>query len=179
MNQKLKFLRETLELTEKEISSFLNISSYKYISFEKTAVEIPCDMLILLSRIYGVDIKLLIDSGYNNQDLLTELTKQDIVEKSKEDILEHLQQNLFHNNDIKVTYRSIRKVKTDIQNSIVNSIIAMIKNSDMSLLDFAISIDIDKQSLDSIISKKRFIELGELIKISKKFKVSINDIVNG
>lgn len=38
MNQKLKFLRETLELTEKEISAFLNISSYKYISFEKTAV---------------------------------------------------------------------------------------------------------------------------------------------
>ena len=55
----------------------------------------------------------------------------------------------------------------------------MIKNNGMSLHDFAIAIDTDKQSLDSILSKKRFIELDELIKVSERFKVSINDIVNG
>ena len=171
MNQKLKFLRETLGLTEKEISAFLNISSYKYISFEKTAVEVPCDMLILLSRIYGIDIELFLNNHYSNQDLLTELTK--------EDILEHLRQNLFHNNDTKVTYRSIRKIKTDIQNNIIKFITALIKNDGMSLHDFATAIDSDKQNLDSILSKKRFIELDELIKVSEKFEVSINNIVNG
>lgn len=179
MNQKLKFLRETLGLTEKEISAFLNISSYKYISFEKTAVEVPCDMVILLSRIYSVNIKLFLDNRYSNQDLLTELIKQNIIEKNKEDILDHLRKNLFHNDDIKITYRSIRKVKTDIQNNIINFITAMIKNNGMSLHDFAVAIDSDKQSLDSILSKKRFIEFDELIKVSERFKVSINDIVNG
>lgn len=179
MNQKLKFLRETLGLTEKEISAFLNISSYKYISFEKTAVEVPCDMVILLSRIYSIDINLFFDNHYSNQDLLTELIKQNIVEKNKEDILDHLRQNLFRNKDTKVTYRSIRKIKTDIQNNIIKFITALIKNNGMSLHDFAITIDVDKQSLDSILSKKRFIELDELMKVSERFKVSINDIVNG
>lgn len=179
MNQKLKFLRETLGLTEKEISAFLNISSYKYISFEKTAVEIPCDILILLSIIYDIDIKLFLDSHCNNQDLLTELSKQNIIEKGKEEILDHLRKNLFHNNNTKVTYRSIRKVKTNIQNNIIKFITALIKNNGMSLHDFAIAIDTEKQSLDSVLSNKRFIELDELTKISEKFKVSINDIVKG
>lgn len=49
----------------------------------------------------------------------------------------------------------------------------------MSLIDFAKYINIDKQNLESIISKKRFIELDELIGISEKFKISVNDIING
>ena len=48
----------------------------------------------------------------------------------------------------------------------------------MSLIDFSKHIDIDNQSLDSILSKKRFIELYELMKISEKFKISVNDIIN-
>ena len=104
MNQKMKFLRETLGLTEKEISSFLNISSYKYTSFEKTAADIPCDILILLSRIYGVNIELLIDSKFNNQDLLSELEKQGLIEEK--DAIEKLKLNLLQSN----TKMTIRKI---------------------------------------------------------------------
>lgn len=178
MNQKLKFLRETLGLTEKEISSFLNISSYKYVSFEKTATDIPCDILILLSRIYGINIELLLDSKFNDQDLLSELNRQEIISEDKSVILEKFRQNLFQNIDTKITYRSIRKVKNDLQQNTINFINKLIKNSRMSLMDFSNYIDIDKQSLDSILSKKRFIELDELIGISEKFKISVNDIIN-
>lgn len=178
MNHKIKFLRETLGLTEKEISSFLNISSYKYISFEKTATDIPCDILILLSRIYAINLELLLYSKYNDEDLLSELNRQEIISEDKSVILEKLKQNLFQNIDTKITYRSIRKVKNDFQQNIINSINKLIKNSRMSLMDFSNYIDIDKQSLDSIILKKRFIELYELMKISKKLKISVNDIIN-
>lgn len=176
MNHKIKFLRETLGLTEKEISSFLNISSYKYISFEKTAADIPCDILILLSRIYGINIELLLDSKFNDQDLLYELERQGLIEEKN--ILDRLRLNLLQDNNIKITYRSIRKIKNDFQQNIINFINDLIKNSGMSLIDFAKYIDIDKQSLDSILSKKRFIELDELIGISEKFKISVNDIIN-
>ena len=97
MNQKIKFLRETLGLTEKEISSFLNISSYKYTSFEKAMTIIPCDILILLSKIYGINIELLLDSKYNNEDLFSELKRQEIFFEDKSVILEKLRQNLFQN----------------------------------------------------------------------------------
>ena len=171
MNQKIKFLRETLGLTEKEISSFLNISSYKYTSFEKAMTIIPCDILI-------INIELLLDSKYNNEDLFSELKRQEIFFEDKSVILEKLRQNLFQNIDTKITYRSIRKVKNDFQQNIINSINKLIKSSRMSLIDFSKHIDIDNQSLDSILSKKRFIELYELMKISEKFKISVNDIIN-
>lgn len=178
MNYKIKFLRETLGLTEKEISSFLNISSYKYISFEKTATDIPCDILILLSRIYAINLELLLDSKYNDEDLLSELNRQEIISEDKSVILEKLRQNLFQNIDTKITYRSIRKIKNDFQQNIINFINSLIKNSRMSLIDFSNYIDIDNQSLDSILSKKRFIELYELLKISERLKISVNDIIN-
>lgn len=176
MNQKIKFLRETLGLTEKEISSFLNISSYKYVSFEKTATDIPCDILILLSKIYGINIELLLNSKFGTQDLLSELERQGLIEEKN--ILDRLTQNLLQNNDTKITYRSIRKVKNGFQENIINSINTFIRDSGKSLFDFAKYIDIDKQNLDSILSKKRFIELDELIGISEKFKISVNDIIN-
>lgn len=176
MNQKIKFLRETLGLTEKEISSFLNISSYKYSSFEKVAMAIPCDILILLSRIYGINIELLIDSKFNNQNLLSELEKQGLVEEKN--ILEKLKLNLLQSNN-KMTYRSVKKVKNNYQENIIHSLKKFIYNSRMSLIDFAKYIDMNSQNLDSILQKKRFIELDELIGISEKFNISVNDIIGG
>ncbi|WP_297142005.1 hypothetical protein [uncultured Eubacterium sp.] len=176
MNQKIKFLRETLGLTEKEISSFLNISSYKYTSFEKTAADIPCDILILLSRIYGVNIELLIDSKFNNQDLLSELEKQGLIEEK--DAIEKLKLNLLQSNT-KMTYRSIKKVKNDYQENIIHSLKKIIYNSRMSLIEFSKYVNMNSQNLDSILQKKRFIELNELISISEKFKISVNDIIDG
>ncbi len=176
MNQKIKILREKLGLTEKEISSFLNISSYKYISFEKAMTIIPCDILILLSKIYSINIEMLIDSKYDNQDLLSELESQGII--GEKNILEKLKHNLFQDNT-KLTYHSIRKVKTNYQENIICFINKLIYKSGMNLIDFAKYIDIDDQNLESILHKKRFIELNELIGISEKFKIPVNDIING
>lgn len=175
MNQKIKFLREALGLTEKEISSFLNISSYKYSSFEKAPTDIPCDILILLSRIYAVNIEFLLNSKFDNQDLLSELKKQGLTEE--ENILDRLRQNLLQNNT-KMTYSSIRNVKNGFQQNIINFINNFIENNGISVIDFAKSVDIDKQSLKSILLKNRFIELDELKSISEKLNVSVSDIIN-
>jgi transcriptional regulator with XRE-family HTH domain len=174
MNQKIKFLRETLGLTEKEISSFLNISSYKYASFEKAMTIIPCDILILLSRIYGINIKLLIDSKFSNQDLLFELESQGII--GEKNTLEKLKQNLLQDN-IKLTYRSVKKIKINYQDNIIYFLKALIYDSGKSVIEFSKYVNINSQNLDSILQKKRFIELNELISISEKFRISVNDII--
>ena len=174
MNQKIKFLRETLGLTEKEISSFLNISSYKYASFEKAMTIIPCDILILLSKIYGINIKLLIDSKIGKQDLLFELESQGII--GEKNILEKLKQNLLQDN-IKLTYRSVKKIKTNYQDNIIQFLKTLIYDSGKSTIEFSKYVNMNSQSLNSILQKKRFIELNELINISEKFKVSVNDII--
>ena len=174
MNQKIKFLRETLGLTEKEISSFLNISSYKYTSFEKAMTIIPCDILILISKIYGINIELLIDSKFDNQDLLFELKSQGII--GGKNILDKLKQNLLQDN-IKLTYRSVKKIKTNYQDNIIQFLKTLIYDSGKSTIEFSKYVNMNSQSLNSILQKKRFIELNELINISEKFKVSVNDII--
>lgn len=174
MNQKIKFLRETLGLTEKEISSFLNISSYKYTSFEKAMTIIPCDILILLSKIYGINIELLIDSKFDNQDLLSELKSQGII--GEKNILEKLKRNLLQDN-IKLTYRSVKKIKTNYQDNIIHFLKTQIYDSGKSVIEFSKYVNMNSQNLNSILQKKRFIELNELISISEKFKISVNDII--
>lgn len=176
MNQKIKFLRETLGLTEKEISSFLNISSYKYTSFEKAMTIIPCDILILLSKIYGINIELLIDSKFDNQDLLSELKSQGII--GEKNILEKLKRNLLQDN-IKLTYRSVKKIKTNYQDNIIHFLKTLIYDSEKSVIEFSKYVNMNSQNLNSILQKKRFIELNELISISEKFKISVNDIIDG
>lgn len=176
MNQKIKFLRETLGLTEKEISSFLNISSYKYTSFEKAMTIIPCDILILISKIYGINIELLIDSKFDNQDLLFELKSQGII--GGKNILDKLKQNLLQDN-IKLTYRSVKKIKTNYQDNIIHFLKTLIYDSGKSVFEFSRYVNMNSQNLNSILQKKRFIELNELISISEKFKISVNDIIGG
>lgn len=176
MNQKIKFLRETLGLTEKEISTFLNISSYKYVSFEKTTVVIPCDILILLSRIYGISLDLLFDNKFDNQDLLSKLEEQNLI--GEKNILEKLKRNLLQSNT-KITYRSVKKVKNNYQENIINYLKMLIYSSGLNRFEFAKQIDMNSESLDLILQKKRFIELDEIISISKKFKISVNDIIGG
>ena len=107
---------------------------------------------------------------------MSELEKQGLIEEK--DAIEKLKLNLLQSNT-KMTYRSIKKVKNDYQENIIHSLKKIIYNSRMSLIDFAKYIDMNSQILDSILQKKRFIELDELIGISEKFKISVNDIIDG
>lgn len=177
MNERIKFLRETLGLTEKEISSFLNISSYKYISFEKTVSEIPCDILILLARIYGLNINSFFDSKYDEHNFLLELEQQGLLSKNKSTVLKILKKNLSQDYNNKISYHTIRKERDNLQQNIINNINKLMRDCRMSLLDFSNYINIDSHSLSSILSKKRFIKLDELKEISKRFKISISDLI--
>lgn len=178
MNQKIKFLREVLNLTTKEISAFLNVSTYKYASFEKEGTAIPCDILLLLSRIYKIDIYALIDDNISSDDLLPYLKEQGLI-GSDTDTLNKLKHNLFSDNDnAKINYHSIKKIRYRIQQNIIDFISAMLENSDMSLTDFAHSIRMDERKLNSLLTQKRFIELDELVTLSEISSTPICDIIN-
>ncbi len=178
MNQKIKFIRQTLNLSERDISSFLNISSYKYTFLEKADVNISCDFLLLISRVYGIRMQLLTDIGYNNHDLLTELEKQDFLQINKESLLNKLKQNLLQNTADKITYNSIKRVKKSIQQKIIDSILSVIEENNMSVRDFSLMVNMDKENIEAILSKKRFIETEEFIKVTNLCKIDIDSIVN-
>lgn len=181
MNQKIRFLRELLNLTETEVSTLLNISSYKYISYEKNDTSIPFDVLLLISKIYGITIERLLNISCNKQELLFELNNHGFINlNDKEKTLKKIKLNLFSNEHIKVNYHSIRKVKNTFQCNIINSIKSLCneKNYD-DLQTFALSCELDLYSLKSIVSGKKFIGLFEILKISEHTKIPIDNIING
>lgn len=177
MNQKIKFIREKLGLTEKEVSAFLNISSYKYAVFEKTGTDIPCEFILLLAKLYGIKAEMIIDSKYTNEDLLDEINKKNLLDNSKQRLNDILKFNLLENETIMLSYRSIKKVKSIIQQNIINKLLLIIKENSLSKHDLAIILGMNIEALESVLLKKRFISTSELINVSNEFNISVSDMM--
>lgn len=177
MNSKIKYIRETLNLTEKDVSTFLNISSYKYVMYEKTGIEVPCEIILLLSKLYKISPEMLIEHNVPNDDILLQLHRNNLTNIPKEQILLLLKQNLFNCSETNLSYRSVNKVKKDFQNNIIKFILSTMETNNLSQLDFSSIIDVSPSDLNSVISKKRFISLEELIKTSQKFNISLMEII--
>lgn len=177
MNQKIKFIREKLGITEKEVSAFLNISSYKYAVFEKTGTDIPCEFILLLAKLYGIKAEIIIDSKYTNEDLLYEISNNNLLDNSKERLNDILKYNLFGNETTLLSYRSIKKVKSIIQQDIINKLLLIIKENNFSKNDLAVVLGMNIETLESVLSGKRFILTSELINISNEFNISVSDMM--
>lgn len=177
MNQKLKFIREKLNLTEKEVSAFLNISSYKYAVFEKAGTNIPCESILLLAKLYGIKAEMIIKSKYTNEDLLYEISNNNLLDNSKERLNGILKYNLLGNETALLSYRSIKKVKTTIQQNIINRLLLIIKENNFSKHDLAVVLGMNIETLESILLGRRFTSTSELINISNKFNVSVSDMI--
>lgn len=177
MNQKLKFIREKLNLTEKEVSAFLNISSYKYAVLEKAGTNIPCESILLLAKLYGIKAEMIIKSKYTNEDLLYEISNNNLLDNSKERLNGILKYNLLGNETALLSYRSIKKVKSTIQQNIINRLLLIIKENNFSKHDLAVVLGMNVETLESILSGRRFTSTSELINISNKFNVSVSDMI--
>ena len=56
MYKRIRDLREDRDLTQKELSAALNCSQQVYSNYELGQRDIPTDILIRLSRFYGVSV---------------------------------------------------------------------------------------------------------------------------
>ena len=71
MHNKIKAIRIHLGLTYTQVSSLINISSYKYKRYENGTIELSSDILILLSLMYGVSLDHLIFSKFTVNEILS------------------------------------------------------------------------------------------------------------
>ena len=56
MYRRIRDLREDKDLTQKELSKILNCSQQVYSNYELGQRDIPTDILIALSKFYGVSV---------------------------------------------------------------------------------------------------------------------------
>lgn len=177
MNQKIKFIRQKLNLSEKDISSLLNISSYKYSSYEKNDIPLPCEILFLLSKIYGINISLFVYDFFNEDDLSFELERLGLTNTiSKTEILKKIHFNLFSDSNTKSNYRSIRKIKHSFQCATASCIKESLRSYNLTQQHLAVSCNLDEIELNYILSSKKFITLSELIKITEFLQIPIDNI---
>lgn len=177
MNKKIKLLRETVGLTETDISRFLNISSYKYTAFENNKTNIPLEILALLSIMYSIPIDIIIDKKYTKSDLLIFLESHSLLHLPKDKIIKSITQNLIGFEGKKISYKDISSLKKKMQQNAINNINKIIEENNITTIIFANRTNIKCDSLKSILLKKRFLTTNEILKISKEFSTSTSDIL--
>ncbi|MBQ6265334.1 MAG: helix-turn-helix transcriptional regulator [Clostridia bacterium] len=120
MHNKIKAIRIHLGLTYTQVSSLINISSYKYKRYENGTIELSSDILILLSLMYGVSLDHLIFSKFTVNEILS---SPSINCLKKLDLSKRL--NSIENNIIaycsfdcsNINYRVIRNILLEYTNS--------------------------------------------------------------
>lgn len=120
---------------------------------------------------------MIIKSKYTNEDLLYEISNNNLLDNSKERLNGILKYNLLGNETALLSYRSIKKVKTTIQQNIINRLLLIIKENNFSKHDLAVVLGMNIETLESILSGRRFTSTSELINISNKFNVSVSDMI--
>jgi len=131
----------------------------------------------LLAKLYGIKAEMIIKSKYTNEDLLYEISNNNLLDNSKERLNGILKYNLLGNETALLSYRSIKKVKTTIQQNIINRLLLIIKENNFSKHDLAVVLGMNIETLESILSGRRFTSTSELINISNKFNVSVSDMI--
>lgn len=110
MANNLLLLRQYSKATPKQLSRLLNISVHTYYYYEKGRMDIPYEIIMLLSLIYRIPAEYVSHDGLEaNEDVLDAvrvLAQLDDAERYKRMIC-----NLMQSNQSQITYRQVRKIK--------------------------------------------------------------------
>lgn len=110
MANNLLLLRQYSKATPKQLSRLLNISVHTYYYYEKGRMDIPYEIIMLLSLIYRIPAEYVSQDGLEaNEDVLDAvrvLAQLDDPERYKRMIC-----NLMQSNQSTITYRQVRQIK--------------------------------------------------------------------
>ena len=179
MNIKLKELRIYLKLTETQISSLLNISSYKYKRFEKGELPIPVEIILLLSIMYNIPLDYIICDKYDISDLIKTLIKNNSsLEENTTSV------KIIENNVIKNPYSTGTIINQKLIKSILcfyienfsNNLITLRKSQNLEIQKIADKLRVDLEHYSALEKGISWPNIFELLKIADGFKVCPQDL---
>ena len=177
MNNKIKEVRLALELTEPEVSSLLNISSYKYKRFESNLFDIDTESLLLLSVAYGISMDYLISDLYTIEDIFRLQSMTELC-KIKEKVLEKIDLNLckaYNMNIEKSSYRTRRILVKKATIVFSKNLSKNRRENKMTVAEVAKRIGTDEKSYLCFENAKSVPIPMQLLLLSEIFKVTIQD----
>lgn len=179
MNIKLRELRVYLKLSETQISSFLNISSYKYKRFEKGELPVPVEIILLLSIMYNIPFDYIIYDKYDISDLIKTLIKNNTLSKESATPLKILENNILkhpYSTGTVINQKMIKSILCFYIENFSNNLIILRKNKNLEIQKVADKLSIDLEHYSILEKGASWPNVFDVLKIAGYFNVRPQDL---
>lgn len=179
MHSKIKEIRMRLGLSESQISSLLNISSYKYRRFEDGALTLTVEVLVLLSIMYDIPIDLLVFDKFNTDVIFEETSIKNILDFSEKERISILESNLCKYcsfNCISTNYRVVKNIIAQFLNKFSKRLYNLRCSKTFEVSEIASLLHIDVKRYLDLERGEVWPTVFELIAIVAVYDKPINDI---
>lgn len=179
MNIKLRELRIYLKLTETQISSLLNISSYKYKRFEKGELPIPVEIILLLSIMYNIPFDYIICDKYDISDLIKTLIKNNSSLEENTTPVKIIETNIIKNpysTGTIINQKLIKSILCFYIENFSNNLITLRKSQNLEIQKIADKLRVDLEHYSALEKGVSWPNVFELLKIASGFNVHPQDL---
>ena len=180
MHNKIKEIRMRLGLSEAQVSSLLNISSYKYRRYEDVSLTISVEVFVLLSIMYDVSIDFLVFDKFSINVILKEESVVKFLNVSPKERLAILESNMCKYctfNCVSINFRVVKNIIKRFLNNFSNNLYELrcLKSCEISEISSLLNIEVERYIL--LENGKAWPTVYELIEIGSVFSKSINDVL--
>lgn len=179
MYKKIKLLREHFGLSESQISSLLNISSYKYKRFENGTLEIPIIIIVLLAIMYDLSIDELVFDRYSLSDILDSKSTEHFLRCSSEENFLRLEKNICEYcsaENCVLNYRTIKNVQNALNEKFSKNLFNIRTIKKLEILEISRLLNVSVEYYTNIEQGKFWPKIHEVIKLSQILLISIDEM---
>lgn len=179
--EKIKAVRVFLGVTELQVSSTINVNSYKYKRSEGNDDYISTEMLILLSIIYKLPFEQLWLVDYSVEDILKSDYLYSLRKLEPEQIVEHFKDNLcsyFPKKRRKANYGTIKLILKKEMKLLGANIKEIRENQKIQMTEAASFLGVDESIYKSFESGSVFPSPLQILCLTDKFNISITKLIN-
>lgn len=180
MHSKIKEIRMRLGLSEAQVSSLLNISSYKYRRYEDGSLTISVEVFALLSIMYDVSIDLLVFDKFNVNVIFKEESILKLLSVSKKERTAILESNMCKYctfNCSSINYRVVKNIIVRFLNNFSKNLYELRCMNLFEVSEVSSLLNIEVERYIHLENGKSWPTVYELIEIVSAFSKSINEIL--
>lgn len=179
MHNKIKEIRLRLGLSETQVSSLLNISSYKYKRYEDGSLTISVEVLVLLSIMYDVSIDFLIFDRFNVNIIFKEESIVKLLSVSNKERIAILESNMCKYctfNCASINYRVVKNIIGRFLNNFSKNLYELRCMKLFEVLEVSALLNMEMDRYIYLEKGRSWPTVYELIEMVSVFSKSINEI---
>ena len=179
MHSKIKEIRMRLGLSEAQVSSLLNISSYKYRRYEDGSLTISVEVLVLLSIMYGISIDLLVFDKFNVNVIFKEESIIKLLSVSEKERIVILESNMCKYctfNCASINYRVVKNILACLLDKFSKNLYNLRSVKSFEVIEISSLLNVDIEHYQGLENGDMWPTVFELREIFYVYSKSINDM---